>query len=84
MSGEPPRYSINIIGITATATSTFYLEGQIKHLGKDNSLPVVNNSEDENRLLFSQYLLSGQGLHGPEAVFVPKVLFFKSRLMVED
>eukprot|EP00804_Cyclotella_cryptica_P003106 CCRYP_006097-RA/>CCRYP_006097-RA protein AED:0.06 eAED:0.06 QI:0/0/0/0.5/1/1/2/0/546 len=60
------------------------LLGQIMLLSDDDSLTVANNTEEENTALITKYLLSGEGLNSPNAVFIPETLGLLSKTMLKD
>ena len=81
--GESPSFFLCLNGKTNTKTA-FFVKGQIKHLSKDDYLSVANNRKVENQVLFRQYLLLGQGLESPEAMFIPGWLALEHTSMMED
>jgi len=82
-SRDPSSVVICLTG-TSKANSAFFIKGQVKHLSDDDCLAVANNSKDENRVVLWQYLVSGQGLDSPEAVFIPKCLALEHTSTIED
>ncbi|KAL7516581.1 hypothetical protein ACHAWX_003595 [Stephanocyclus meneghinianus] len=75
--GRKPQFflSMFVTGLKSSERKTVAsVTGQIKLLSADDRLIVANNTEKKNNALIRKYLLSGEGLNSPHAVFIPKVI----------